>query len=765
MKVVARLAALFVASLLAAAEPERAFMPVTINEIDEGAWLLLVENDDVLIRVADLESAELHGFSGHRDSFDGEEYVHLHSLAPEVLYVLDSEALTLKLTVPPQYFGANTVNLANGAPAGITYSKTTSAFFNYALSGNNFKTIAGFAEAGVSMGGNFLYGSASRSADGDLVRGMTNFTIDDRDHLRRWVIGDGYASAGGLGGSLFLGGVSVASDFSLDPYFNRYPTLAFTGALTTPSRVDVYLNGAIVRTEQLAPGQFDLSNLSVPTGNGVAEIVIRDAFGQERTLTHPFYGTSAVLARGLQEYSYNLGFRRNNFGTSGDDYDQLSFLGQHRFGVTDVLTAGFRLEGDRDRVSGGPGLAIALRAGEIDAELAVSGQHGQTGYAGSAAYRYNGRPVNFGVFAAAQSPRYANLSLDAGYDRAQFSAGEFVGLQIGRRVGVTAQYTAFDMRDGPTRRVTSLLGSVALAQYANLVASASSSRVGGATDNQIFAGVSFFLKAGVTASANYQRAAGRDTAFVDAQKPLPIGTGYGFRLGGSTGDGERTASALLQYQGPYGRYEASYAQVGEQAATNVSVSGGFVAIGGTIVPTRAVGQSYALIRIPGVRGVAGFASNQEIGVTGRTGNLLVPNLLPYYGNLVSISDADLPLDYDIDGTEKLVAPPYRGGAIVTFPVKRVSSVTGTVILTVNGADVVPSFGELDVRSGHNRLESPLGEGGEYYLEDAPAGDYDATITFGDTVCSFELAIPKSDHPFLRLPPARCVAAVAPKPEP
>jgi outer membrane usher protein len=753
--VLALAAALLAASLPVAAAPERVVMPVAINSVDRGTWMVLLLDGDVLTRVEDLENAPLRGFDGKRESFYGEEYVYLASLAPDVGFVLDAEAVKLEVTVPPSYLRSTTLDLASGPPRGITYSKDASAFFNYALSGNSFNAIAGYAEAGVSMGGNFLYSSASRSADGDLVRGMTNFTVDDRDHLQRWVIGDTYAAAGGLGGALFLGGVSFSRDYSLNPYFDRYPTLRFTGALTSPSRVDVYVNGAIVRTEQLPPGQFDLSNISVPTGTGVAEIVMVDAFGQQQTLTHPFYASSAVLARGLQEYTYNLGVRRNDLATASADYEQLSFLGQHRYGFTDALTAGFRLEGDRDRVSGGPGLAVRLAAGEIDAQLAISSEHGQGGYAGSAAYRYNGRPLNFGVFLESRSSAYANLSLTSAQDRPRLGAGAFVGAQLGRRLGLTLQHTSLDMRDGPTRQLSSLLASVTLASNASLVVSGASSRMGNVTDNQIFVGVSFFLKAGITASANYQRNGGVGTESVDLQKPLPVGTGYGFRVGGTDGEGTRTATGLLQYQGPYGRYEASYARVGEQAATNVTVSGGFVAIGGTVVPTRAVGQSYALIRIPGVKGVAGFASNQEIGVTSGRGNLLVPDLLPYYGNRVSIADSDLPLDYDIDATEKLVAPPYRGGAIVTFPVKRVQSVSGTVVLGKGGEDVIPSFGELEAVAAGSPFESPLGEGGEFYLENVPPGRVEATIRFKDVVCSFVLEIPDSDQPFLKLPPARC----------
>jgi outer membrane usher protein len=763
--VLSLVAGLSAVSLSLAAGPERAVVPVSINEVDEGTWLLLLLNGDVLARVQDLEKARLRGLGGQRETLDGEEFVHLGSLAPDVRFLLDTETLTLKMTVPPSYFGSTTLNFATGRPPGITYSTDTSAFFNYALNGSNFRTIEGFGEAGLSLRGNLLYSSVSRTAEGDVIRGMTNFTMDDRDHLRRWVVGDTFAAAGGLGGGLFLGGLSVSRNFGLDPYFVRYPTLTFSGALTTPSTVEVYVNGAMVRREQLPPGQFNLSDISVPTGTGAAEIVIRDAFGQQQSLTHPFYASSVVLARGLQEYTYNLGARRNDIGTSSADYQDLSFLGRHRKGLTDALTAEFRLEGDRDRVSGGPGLAVRLPAGEIEAELALSGDHGDMGSAGSAVYRYMGRPVNFGVFLQSLSPRYSNLSLTVAQDRPRLEASAFVGAQFGRRFGLTLQHTSSEMRDGPTHRLSSLLGSVTVARNASFVVSGATSRTGGQTDNQVFVGFSYSLKANTTASASYQRQAGTGTGTLELQKSLPVGTGYGYRLSGSHGDEMSMTNGLIQYQSPYGRYEASYSRVGDEAAENFSVSGGVVAIGGAIVPTRPVGESFALIRVPGAKDVAGFASNQKVGETSGKGNLLVPNLLPYYGNRLSIADSDLPLDYDIGATEKVVAPPYRGGAIVTFPVRRIQSVSGTVVLDLNGEDVVPSFGELTVTAGGNRFESPLGEQSEFYLENLPAGRMEATIEFRGITCSFALDIPDSHQPFLRLPPARCVASGVKESEP
>jgi outer membrane usher protein FimD/PapC len=77
-----------------------------------------------------------------------------------------------------------------------------------------------------------------------------------------------------------------------------------------------------------------------------------------------------------------------------------------------------------------------------------------------------------------------------------------------------------------------------------------------------------------------------------------------------------------------------------------------------------VRNSFALVRVPGVDGVRAYASHQEIGRTNRRGNLLIPDLLPYYGNELNIADTDIPIDYTVPDVRITLAPPYRGGAVV-----------------------------------------------------------------------------------------------------
>jgi outer membrane usher protein len=264
-----------------AVQDQRAVLTLRVNLSEKGEIFVILREGDVLARISDLEQAGLHGLAGQREVVGGEPYVSLTSLAPTITYAVDETTLTLHLTVAPTLLPPTVLNLRTDRPPGLTYSQDTSAFLNYALNWSDFKRVDAFSEAGISLAGNLLASSFSRTADGAFIRGLTSLTLDERDSLRRWVIGDRFAGTGVLGGGAFLGGISVSREFTLDPYLFRYPALGISGALLTPSTVDLYVNGILVRQEQLPPGPFALQNLPLLSGSGVTRLVIRDAFGRE----------------------------------------------------------------------------------------------------------------------------------------------------------------------------------------------------------------------------------------------------------------------------------------------------------------------------------------------------------------------------------------------------------------------------------------------------------------------------------------------------
>jgi outer membrane usher protein len=163
------------------------------------------------------------------------------------------------------------------------------------------------------------------------------------------------------------------------------------------------------------------------------------------------------------------------------------------------------------------------------------------------------------------------------------------------------------------------------------------------------------------------------------------------------------------------------------------------------------------VRVPGVGSVRTFLSNQEIGRTDRNGNLLVPNLLPYYGNKLSIAPEDVPLNRTIEKRELTVAPPFRGGAVAVFPAEREQRLTGTIALKKGWGTIVPSFGLLFTESAAGEIvEAPLGPQGEFYLEGLSPGLLRTRIEYGDLDCELELSVPDSDQPVVAMGAVECV---------
>ena len=138
------------------------------------------------------EAAGLRDVSGRREQVDGQEFVSLKSLAPQVEFNVDEGALRLALTADPGLLGVVVRNLDAGPPADMVYRSAPSAFVNYAASTGIGSDYELFSEAGISARGALFYTTATRNAAA-TIRGLSNLTIDRPSRLQRWVIGDSFA--------------------------------------------------------------------------------------------------------------------------------------------------------------------------------------------------------------------------------------------------------------------------------------------------------------------------------------------------------------------------------------------------------------------------------------------------------------------------------------------------------------------------------------------------------------------------------------------
>src|SRR5690606_21038420 len=136
------------------------------------------------------------------------------------------------------------------------------------------------------------------------------------------------------------GGVQVGTDFSLQPYLITAPLPSFIGAVTLPSKVDLYINGLKRYSGEVPAGPFELNTgINSVNGAGQAQIVMTDTLGQITTLNFPIYNTPRLLRQGLSEWSMELGVVRRGYGIDSFSYDGEPVLNAiWRRGLTDHFT-------------------------------------------------------------------------------------------------------------------------------------------------------------------------------------------------------------------------------------------------------------------------------------------------------------------------------------------------------------------------------------------------------------------------------------------
>ena len=745
------LALVLVGAAARAAQDQPVYVDLFVNEAAKQSILVRLRSPDVLVDVQDLDRAGLTAVAGQREKIDGKEYVALGSLAPAITFQFDEPSLELRLSARPDLLPVTHVDLSpSPRPRDLVVRSDTSAFANYAVQYGSPNVVSGFEELGVSVRGNLLYTGLSQTPTG-FFRGLTNFTVDEPSSLRRWVAGDTFASTGTLGGSLLLGGASVSRNFALDPYFVRMPLPRIAGAVLTPSTLDVYVNGLLVRREPLPPGPFEVANLPVTNGLSRVQYVVRDAFGRTQEYSTRAYSSPTILAKGLSDFSYAIGMRRDELGVSSFSYGRPALLAQHRVGLGNRVTGGYRLEADTRLISLGPSLSLVLPVGQLDLGAAGSANAGNFGAAGSLGYVVVLRPAAFGFSLRGMTPSYANASLDAISDRPLLDASAFASVTLGRFT-LSLDYGASRMRDAGVTDFLQARADVRLTGRSSFFLSAGRSRTAG-QDATVETTASFVYTFDemTTVNSSATSRGGVASAAASAQRGLPPGEGVGYVVQGESGASEHVA-AQLQANAPFGHYEASFQRFGNDNAMSATAAGSLVVLGQRLFLARPVQDGFAVLRVPGLPGVRGYLNNVEVGTTDSRGDLLVPNLLPYYGNRLSIRDSDVPMEYEVGRVERLVASPYRGGALVEFDVRKIQSVTG--VLEVDGGGV-PAFGELQLAAPDKGIQSPIAGDGRFWLDGVPVGTHELSVEFRGGTCTARIDVPESAGALFDVGRLRC----------
>lgn len=185
-------------------------------------------------------------------------------------------------------------------------------------------------------------------------------------------------------------GVSLARNFSLQPYRVTVPTGDTSFVVQTPSRVDILVNGQRLRSLRLEPGSYDVSDFPVADGANDVTLMITDATGQVEMRRFPLLADRQLLKKGLHAYAYSAGIAADKSGRQIEyETDRPTFSGFHRYGVTETMTVGAQAQGDADVQQLGASWLKATGYGTFGLDAAGSHADG-AGFDGAAqiSYRY-----------------------------------------------------------------------------------------------------------------------------------------------------------------------------------------------------------------------------------------------------------------------------------------------------------------------------------------------------------------------------------------
>ena len=698
------------------------FLNISINSNPSEDLFSVKQSKDgkLYIRSGDLKTLRVKMDEHIPDS----QWVCINELKGIQFKYLENEQ-SLNLQVPSSMLSDYSVDLNGQSTTNTNLLKMkplNAAILNYSLYHtitNDESIFSGSAEGIFNSAlGNFssgvLYNGSNETSYSHekWVRLESKWQYVDPEKVRIYTLGDFVSNSSDWGSSVRLAGFQWSSAYTQRGDIVTSALPQFSGSAALPSTLDLYVNQQKIYSGLVPSGPFDIKQLPFISGNEVT-LVTTDATGQQSITKKPYYFSSKILAKGINEFSVDVGVPRYNYGLYSNDYDDATFAsGAIRYGYSNSLTLSGGAEASTDGLSNvGTGFAKNLfGVGVINADLAASQYKDENGYSAlvglegriskNISFNTSYRKVfdNYFDLARVSQIRYLKENQISAEPQNYLSysalADEIIRAGINYNFyagyGVYVGYNQIKYSDNSYKLLSANL-SGSLNKNWGFYSSAYKDY-----ENHKDYGIYFALRYTPSTKVNSITSFSNDSGKTTYRQEV---NGFSDPHIGSFGWGgyvERDQDAHTNNASIYGSYRARaayltgrYNRIGDNDQVALSATGSLVAAAGRIFAANEIGDGYAVVTNAGPQSQI-INGGINLGTTDKSGRFLIPSLMPYRENHIYLDPSYLPLNWNVKSTDQKTVVGYRQGTLVDFGAHQV--ISGLVrIVDKNNTPLLPGY--------------------------------------------------------------------------
>ncbi len=698
------------------------FLNISINSNPSEDLFSVKQSKDgkLYIRSGDLKTLRVKMDEHIPDS----QWVCINELKGIQFKYLENEQ-SLNLQVPSSMLTGYSVELSGQqtTSSGLLKMKPlNAAILNYSLYHtitNDESIFSGSAEGIFNSAlGNFssgvLYNGSNETSYSHekWVRLESKWQYVDPEKVRIYTLGDFISNSSDWGSSVRLAGFQWSSAYTQRGDIVTSALPQFSGSAALPSTLDLYVNQQKIYSGLVPSGPFDIKQLPFISGNEVT-LVTTDATGQQIITKKPYYFSSKILAKGINEFSVDVGVPRYNYGLYSNDYDDATFAsGAIRYGYSNSLTLSGGVEASTDGLSNvGTGFAKNLfGVGVINADIAASQYKDENGYSTliglegriskNISFNTSYRKVfdNYFDLARVSQIRYLKENQISAEPQNYLSysalADEIIRAGINYNFyagyGVYVGYNQIKYSDNSYKLLSANL-SGSLNKNWGFYSSAYTDY-----ENHKDYGIYFALRYTPSTRTNAITSVSSDSGRLTYRQEVFVLSEPKINSFGWGGYVERDQDAHTNNASIYGSYRARaayltgrYNRIGDNDQVALSATGSLVAAAGRIFAANEIGDGYAVVTNAGPQSQI-INGGINLGTTDKSGRFLIPSLMPYRENHIYLDPSYLPLNWNVKSTDQKTVVGYRQGTLVDFGAHQV--ISGLVrIVDKNNTPLLPGY--------------------------------------------------------------------------